>query len=320
MPYLVKRIAEAIPLFFIMIAVAFILVHAAPGDPAYILAGESGTTPEYVEMIRTKWGLDKPLWEQFAIYMSRVIKGDLGYSLVFNQPVLRLILERIPATLLLCTTSLLWALAAGTTLGILSSRNPYSAIDNLSTSVSLIGYSLPSFWLGIMLIMVFSVYLGLFPTSGMYSVRFTTSGLAAVGDVLYHLVLPSVTLGFWYLALITRLTRAGMLEALGQDYVLTARAKGATGRTVLYRHALPNALLPLTTYVALSIGQLLGGAVVTETVFGWPGMGRLLYDSLVSLDYPVVVGILIVTSSLMIIANILADVVYSFIDPRIKYR
>jgi len=314
-----RRIMLAIPLIFVVITINFIIIHTAPGDPTYILLGETATK-EFVEAMRARFGLDKPLYLQYTIYVSHVVQGDLGYSLLKSQSVGALITERLPATLLLIFSAMCISVLVGVFLGVTASKKPYSLRDNLATGVALFGVSTPTFWLGQMLLIAFAIYLGLFPVSGMKTLRIELTGLENILDIVQHLALPAVTLAAFHLAFIARLTRASMLEVLSQDFIITARSKGLDDRAVTYRHGLRNALLPVTTYVGLSIGILFAGAILTETVFGWPGMGSLLYDSLRSRDYPVLMGVFIFVSVMVIVSNLVVDILYGFLDPRIRSR
>ncbi len=314
-----RRIMLAIPLIFVVITINFIIIHTAPGDPTYILLGETATK-EFVEAMRARFGLDKPLYLQYIIYLSHVIQGDLGYSLLKSQSVGALVTERLPATLLLIFSAMCISVLAGVFLGVTASKKPYSLRDNLATGVALFGVSTPTFWLGQMLLIALGIYAGLFPVSGMKTLRIELTGLENVFDIARHLALPAVTLAAFHLAFIARLTRASMLEVLGQDFIITARSKGLDDRAVTYRHGLRNALLPVTTYVGLSIGILFAGAILTETVFSWPGMGSLLYDSLRSRDYPVLMGVFIFVSVMVIVSNLIVDILYGFLDPRIRSR
>jgi len=312
-----RRLAQAIPLIFVVITLNFIIVHTAPGDPTYILLGETATK-EFVEAMRAKFGLDKPLYVQYLIYVSHIVQGDLGYSLLKSQSVAALIMERLPATLLLIFSAMCISVLVGVFLGVTASKKPYSLRDNLATIIALFGVSTPTFWLGQMLLITFAIYAGLFPVSGMKAIRIEFTGINYLLDIAQHLVLPAITLGSFHLAFITRLTRASMLEVLGQDFIITARAKGLDDRSVTYRHGLRNALLPVTTYTGLSIGLLFSGAILTETVFGWPGMGTLLYDSLRLRDYPVLLGVFIFVSVMVIVSNLIVDILYGVLDPRIR--
>jgi len=314
-----RRIMLAIPLIFVVITINFIIVHTAPGDPTYILLGEAATK-EFVEAVRARFGLDKPLYMQYLLYVSRVVQGDLGYSILRAQSVDSLIMERLPATLLLIFSAMCISVLLGIFLGVTASKKPYSLRDNLATGIALFGVSTPTFWLGQMLLIAFAIYAGLFPTTGLRTLRTEMLGFGYVLDVLHHLILPAITLAAFHLAFITRLTRASMLEVLGQDFIVTARAKGLDDTAVTYRHGLRNALLPVTTYTGLSIGLLFAGAIMTETVFAWPGMGSLLYDSLRLRDYPVLLGIFIFVSVMVIVSNLVVDVLYGFLDPRIRSR
>lgn len=318
--YIARRFAQAVPVVLAVVVLNFLIVHVAPGDPVTVLVGEYGSTPEFRERVRHEYGLDQPLHTQLAVYLRRVLRGDLGYSLYFNQPVIRLILERLPATILLMASQLTFALVTGVALGVAAARHPYSIVDNASTVIALVGYSMPVFWSGLLLILLFSTTLGLLPSGGMVSPREQITGVAAVWDILRHLILPACTLGLVNLALYVRLTRASMLEVLSQDYVRTAWAKGLAERRVLRHHALRNALLPVVTITGIDLGRMIGGAVLTETVFTWPGVGTLTFTALQTRDYPVIVGTFMLTSVAVILANLFVDVVYGTLDPRIQYR
>lgn len=291
-----------------------------PGDPATILAGEEASE-EVLELIRESYGLDKPTYEQLLIYMSRVLRGDLGYSYSYKAPVLDVIASRIQPTMLLIGTALTFALIIGVILGVIASTRPYSIVDNIATAIGVTFYSVPFFWLAQILLIVFSLSLGLFPTGGIMSLKVTWSGntLGYILDRLHHLVLPAVTLAMWYIAAIFRLTRASMLEVLGQDYIVFARSKGLKERRVVYKHGLRNALFPVITVVGLYIGWAFAGVVFTETVFSWPGLGRLMYDSIYSRDYPVLMGMYIFISISILVTNLIVDVIYTILDPRIRY-
>lgn len=317
--YALKRVLQAIPLIFVVIVLNFILVHAAPGDPIFFIAGEFGD-PEYYEMMRADFGLDKPIYEQLTIYVANVLRGNLGRSFFFRQPVMQVIAERIPATLLLMGTSFVLASLLGMVVGVIASSKPYSIKDNLITAGALMGYSLPVFWLAQMLLIFFALWLGIFPAQGMTSLRVNLTGIEYVLDVLRHLMLPATSLAVYHLALISRLTRASMLEVLQEDYITTAYSKGLSERRIVYRHALRNALLPVVTVMGMNLGFMIAGAVLTETVYTWPGLGRLMYDSIYTRDYPLLMGLFIVISISVIVANLVTDVVYGMLDPRIRFR
>ncbi len=316
--YIIKRSVQAIPLIFGVIILNFTLIHLAPGDIALIMAGEDAA-PEYIEALRTKFGLDKPIHEQLMIYISNILKGDFGYSFANREPVVKVILERVPATVLLISCSMLFSISIGILLGVNASKSPYSRADNATTVGSLLGFSIPNFWLGIMLMLVFSLTLGIFPVQGMYTVGVEMSGIERWIDIAWHLVLPALVLGTARTARYARMTRATMLDVLDQDYIITARAKGCNGRLVLFDHALKNALLPVVTMIGLNLGSIITGATLTETVFAWPGIGRLMKDSIFRRDYPVLMGLFIMVSISIIIATILTDILYAYLDPRIRY-
>jgi len=319
--YIAKRALEAIPLFFFIIIVSFTLVHLAPGDPVVRMIGEGvSISPELYNKVRAEMGLDRPIYEQLLAYLQKVIQGDLGFSYFYNQPVANLIAERLLATLLLMFTAMSISSVIGILLGVVSSQKPYSKTDNFFTTLSLVGYSLPLFWTGQIFILVFAIGLGLLPAQGFVSLRTTLFGFDYVIDVLSHLVLPASTYALYSLALMTRLTRASMLETLRKDFILTARSKGLADRTVIFRHGLRNALLPVVTIMGINFGFMLAGSVLVETVFSWPGLGRLLYDAITGRDYTTVMGMLIIISTMVIISNLIVDIAYAYIDPRISHR
>ncbi len=316
-----KRLIYAVMLILAVVVLNFLLVHMAPGDPAEAIAGEmGGATQEILDDIRRSYGLDKPLYEQLYIYLGRVVQGDLGQSFYYNAPVTDLILGRLGPTLLLVLTSLAFAITVGTLLGVLASRNPTGLFSNVVTVLALVGYSAPVFWTGIVLVIVFAFVLPIFPISGMSDITLEGGVVVQTLDVARHLVLPAFTLGIIYLAQYSRLARASMLEVLGADYIRTARAKGLSERVVIGKHALRNAVLPVITIAGLQFGGLISGAVLVETVFSWPGLGTLAFDAILGRDYPTILGILFFSAMLVIIANILTDLCYRLIDPRIKTR
>jgi len=319
MSYVLQRIAQAVPVLLGLLVFNFVLIHSAPGDPIYLLAGQSGDATYYAEM-RARFGLDRPLLEQLGRYLLNVVRGDFGYSFAYRQPVFQVIAGRVPATLLLSASGLTIATLLGVCLGVLSARHAETPLDHLISAGTLIGYSMPPFWLGQVLLIVLAAGLGLFPVQGMTTARGGYTGVGAVLDVLWHLALPALTLGLLQLALVTRLTRTGLLEVLNEEYVRTARAKGLGQRAVLYRHALRNALLTVVTVVGGHIGTLLAGAVLTEIIFAWPGLGRLIYDATLSRDYPLLMAVFLVVSASVIVVNLLTDLAYAMLDPRVRYR
>ena len=316
--YIFRRLLNAGGLILAVLVLNFTLIHLAPGDPAEVLAGEmGGATEQMLADIRAAYGLDRPFHVQLASYLGKVLHGDLGYSYYYNQPVAGLILDRLAPTVLLIVTALVLAILLGTFLGVLSAQKPNGAMSHLITVVALIGFSTPVFWFGIMLIILFSVVLPIFPVAGMSTPGGASGGPAHWWDVARHLVLPVITLSTIYLAFYSRLARASVLDVLGSDYVRTARAKGLSHFLVVYKHALRNAVLPVVTYAGLHFAGVVSGAVLVETVFAWPGLGTLAFDSILRRDTPTLLGILFLSSVLVIVANLLTDVAYRLIDPRI---
>lgn len=319
--YVGYRLLQAVPTVLVIVTINFLLLHLAPGDAAQVLAGESGAAgPEYLANLRKTFGLDQPLYLQFLLYMKNMLALDLGYSFRNSMSVLELILQRLGPTLLLMGAAFTLSLAAGIVLGILAALRPNGVVDNAISVLSLVAYATPLFWLGLMLILVFALQLGWFPTSGMETIGAFHEGWKRVGDVARHLVLPAVTLSMFYLALYVRLMRAAMLEQVGQDYVLTARAKGLTEQQIIVGHVMRNASLPVITMAGVQLGNLLGGSVIVESVFGWPGLGLLAFNSVFARDLNLLLGIFFVSACLVIAVNILVDIVYTFVDPRIELR
>lgn len=314
-----RQLAQGLVLVLAVVVLNFLLLKAAPGDPVETIAGASGGMSEELKAeLRTSYGLDRPVLVQLGVYLGKVVQGDLGHSYYFNQPVSQMILERLPATLLLVLTAVLAAFIVGTTLGVLASRAPNSWLSQAITALSLAGFAAPIFWTGMMLIILFAFVLPLFPVSDMRSVTSDGKGWADVLDVAHHLVLPALTLALVYLAQYSRLSRAAMLDVLGSDYIRTARAKGLSEGVVLYKHALRNAILPVVTVLGLQFGNVLAGAVLVETVFNWPGLGRLAFDSVLRRDYPTIMGVLLFSSMVVVVMNLVTDLCYRLIDPRIR--
>lgn len=314
-----SRLLNCVALVIAVIVLNFVLVHAAPGDPVETIAGASGGMSEQLKAdLRKEYGLDRPLPEQLTTYVGKVATGDLGHSYYFNLPVGGLIAQRLGPTLLLVITSVLGAFLIGTALGVLSARRPNGWLSQLINVVSLVGFAAPVFWTGMMLVVVLASVLPVFPVSGMRDADTTDAGLHGLLDVLHHLVLPALTLALVYLAQYSRLARASMLDVLGADYIRTARAKGLADRVVLYKHALRNAVLPVVTVLGLQFGNVLAGAILVETVFNWPGLGRLAFESVLRRDYPTILGLLLFSSIVVIAMNQLTDLCYRLIDPRIR--
>ena len=316
--YIFKRVLQMIPTFFIATFIIFILIHSAPGDPLLYLAGDFEMPPAMRESLIKQYALDQPIFVQLAVFWKNIITGNLGYSIYFRAPVLDIIAQRIPATLLLVISSLVFSTIVGLILGIISARKPNSISDFVTSTVSLTGYSLPSFVVGMLLILIFSVWLGWLPASGMSSLRQNLTGFDQVVDVLSHLVLPVVSLGLVNVAVISRLTRAKMREVFEEDYITLARAKGLSEKSIILKHALRNASIPAITQIGLGIGFTFAGAVVTETVFGWPGLGRLMYTALFARDYPTLMGLFSIITIMVLISTLITDLTYRLVDPRIK--
>jgi peptide/nickel transport system permease protein len=318
--YIVKRLLQSVPLVVFVTAINFLIIHAAPGDPITYLYGASAeVSAEQMSRLRAQLGLDRPLHVQFLLYVRNLLGGDLGFSVINRKPVLDLILERVPATVVLMSAAFVFSVMAGALWGVISAVRARTGIDYAVTVVSLCGYSMPTFWLGLVLILVFSLQLGWFPTMGMVTLGSDRSGLSGLLDVLHHLVLPTITLGTFYVATYARLLRSSMLEVLGQEFITSAWAKGLPGRAVYYKHALRNALLPVITIVGLQIGFMFSGAVLTETIFAWPGMGSLTYQAILQRDYALLMGLFLIVSVCVILMNLVTDLVYTVVDPRVRY-
>ena len=316
--YVLRRLLQAVPLLVGVLVLNFVLIHLAPGDPIYLLAGDGGDE-RYFEAMRAKYGLDRPLPVQLARYLRGTLQGEFGYSFAYARPVFEVIFARLPPTLLLMGVSIALSTVVGIGLGLLSARKARSALDRAVGLSTLIAYGMPAFWLGQLLVLLFAVRLGWFPVQGMEDARQDHEGLARAVDVLRHLALPAATLSLLHLALITRLTRTGLREELTKDYARTAYAKGLSSARVASRHALRNALLPVVTVVGNDVGTLFSGAVLTEIIFAWPGLGRLLYDATLNWDYPLLMGIFLLVGASVILASIVTDVAYAILDPRVRY-
>lgn len=317
--YAIRRVVQIVPVMLFIAIVNFLLIHLAPGDPASALAGE-GAPQEFIDALRIDYGLDKPLIEQLGTYLGTLLRGDLGFSFAYRRSVVEVIVERLPATLLLVFVSQIPAIVLGTLLGAYSARHYPSKIDNLVTAVSLSLYAVPIFWSGLLLILVFAVWLRWLPASGMFSLAAPSEGIGRVLDVARHMTLPATALFLYSLPTYVRLTRASVIEVMREDFVTTARAIGYSENVVFFRHALRNALLPAVTVAGLSLSFVFAGALLTETVFGWPGMGRLMYEGVLKRDYPVLMGVFLVTSALVLIVGILTDLLYAKLDPRVSYE
>lgn len=317
--FLAGRLAKGIVVLFAIAVLNFFLIRAAPGDPAQVLAGEAGAADEQLLVqLRERFGLDQPLLTQLWVYLKGYLSFDLGFSYRQQQPVLSLILDRLPATLLLTGAAFLVSLGLGTLMGALAARRAGRWQDSVITALALVFYATPLFWVALMSQIVFSLKLGLVPNVGYETIGANYTGLARALDIASHLVLPALTLGLFFTALYARMMRASMLEVAGADFVKTARAKGLAPGVVSRRHVARNAILPVVTLAGLQAGQLVGGAVLTETVFAWPGIGRLMFDALVQRDYSVLLGVFFMSSAMVVGFNILTDLVYRLADPRIE--
>jgi peptide/nickel transport system permease protein len=317
--YLVRRLLQAVPVVLGVVVLNFLLLQLAPGDAATVLAGEAGGAPlEYIQQLRQRFGLDQPVLVQLVHYVKNILTLDLGYSFRNASPVLPLILARLWPTLLLMGMALFISVVGGVVLGLLAAVWVRSWKDHVISVVAIIAYAMPLFWVGLMLILLFSVKLGWLPTSGMEDAAAFYEGWERVVDIARHLILPSITLSLFYIALYARLMRATMLDQRGLEYVTTARAKGLTEQQITLRHMLRNALLPVVTVAGVQVGSLLGGSVVVESVFAWPGLGQLAFQSLFARDLNLLLGIFFISSCLVVAVNILVDVIYLLLDPRIR--
>jgi peptide/nickel transport system permease protein len=317
--YVLKRLFQAIPIIFAIVVLNFFLLQLAEGDAVDVLAGEAGSaTPEYMAELREKFGLDQPLIVQLGVYLKNVVSLDLGYSFRHDMPVSQLVFERFIPTLLLMTSTIMLAVGFGIVLGLVAASGLNTWRDTVISIFALITYATPLFWVGLMLIVVFSLKLGWFPTSGMENFAMFYEGWYRVVDIAHHLVLPTITLSLFYLALYTRLMRASMLEQSGQDYVTTARAKGLTERRIVFVHVLRNAILPVITMAGVQVGALIGGSVIVESVFAWPGLGMLAFEALFARDLNLLLGIFLLSAVLVVAINLIVDIIYSTLDPRIE--
>jgi peptide/nickel transport system permease protein len=330
--YIVKRLLQIIPVVLGVTLIAFALIHLAPGDPVRTMLGQHATQQE-MDDIRAKYGLDQPLYVQYFIWLNDVLHGDLGRSILSHEQVTTEIGSRFPNTMELAIAAMIFAVLIGVVAGIISATKQYSVADYSVMGLALFGISMPVFWLGIMLMMIFGVFLGWLPIGGRIDLlipfqRITgfmvvdsiiTGNGAALISVLRHLLLPAIALGTIPMAIIARTTRSSMLEVLRQDFIRTERAKGLSERKVIYKHAIRNAMVPVVTVIGLNFGLLLSGAILTETVFSWPGVGRLVIDSVYARDYPLVIGCILVFALVFVIVNLITDLLYTYIDPRIHY-
>ncbi len=330
--YLVRRLVGTVPVFLLITLLVFLLLHAAPGDPASLLLSDNTSGADVAEA-RQRWGLDRPVYIQYLKFFTAAVTGDLGKSFRFAQPVSELITARLPATIELAAFSILIAIALAVPLGVWAGAKPNSWVDNLGTSFGLFGISMPNFWLGIMLILLFAGNFHILPSAGrstygvagsretgFYLLESMLQGnWTAVKDALLHMAMPALALGANMIGILMRVTRSAVLEVMHEEYVVTARAKGMAEQQVLWRHVLSNALIPIVTVVGLELGTLLSGSIIVETVFAWPGMGSLLIMGVTSRDYPLVMGLVMMYTAAFVTINLVIDALYGFIDPRIRY-
>ncbi len=310
--YLLRRLLATIPVMLVVALFVFALLHLSPGDPAAVIAGDYAS-PEDIERIRHKLGLDAPLHQQLGIWLWQVVRGDLGTSIFSNLPVSKLIGQRLEPTLTLTACTMIFAVLLAVPMGVVAAWQAGTWIDRAVMVFAVLGFSLPVFWLGFLFIFGFALKLQILPVQGYVSIR------EGLWPCLRHLVLPSLTLGMVYMALIARMTRASMLEVLREDYIRTAHAKGLRPHVVLLWHALKNASLPIVTVIGVGVALLIGGVVVTESVFAIPGLGRLTVDAILHRDYPVIQGIILIFSAIYVLINLLVDLAYTVLDPRIRY-
>lgn len=316
--YIGKRLLTGVLVIFISLIITFFLIHTAPGDPASILAGTENPSPEMIEKLNERYGLNDPIIVQFVTYVTNLLKGDLGFSIMNNEPVLDLILEKIWPTLLLALTGLIIAAIIGTSLGILAARKNGSKFDVFTSGISYVFDSMPPFWLGLMMILVFASVLNIFPTSGMVDLRSSPEGIEYFMSVLKHLTLPLATVVLTQIPFFYRIARSSVIQTMSEDFITTYRGTGMEEGKIFRKYVFKNAILPSVTMFGISLAYVFSGVVIIEIVFAWPGMGRLLLDSIMKRDYPLLMGIYLFLSVSIAVTMIAIDIVYSIIDPRIK--
>lgn len=309
--YILRRLIATIPVMAVVALFVFFLLHLTPGDPAAVIAGDEAT-PADIEAVRRKLGLDRPIWEQFALYIWNLLRGDLGTSIFSNLPVLTLVRQRLEPSVVLAISTLTVAVALAIPMGVIAAARARSSVDRIVMGFSVLGFAVPVFLVGYLLIYVFAIQLRWLPVQGY---RPLSEG---IGGTLRSIALPSIALGMTYMALIARITRASMLEVLSEDYIRTARAKGVSRTSILMRHALKNAAVPIVTVIGIGFALLISGVVITETVFNIPGLGRLTVDAILKRDYPIIQGLIILFAGVKVLVNLLIDISYTFFDPRIR--
>ena len=318
--FALRRLISTLITIIAIACVSFVIFRMAPGDPVRMMFQDPRISAEQMQKVREKFGLDKPLIVQFGVYVNELSKGNLGESFWQNRPVIEVIIARVPNTLLLVLTALILATVCGTLFGAAAGWRSGSRFDTMVMSMSLAVYSIPIFAMGLILFLVFAYALRLFPLGGISTPASGLTGLAYAGDVLWHLVLPSVSIIFWYVGEYVLLTRGAMVDVMGQPYIFTARTKGLREKDILFRHALRNALLPIVTMTGVYLAFSIGGIIEAETVFSWPGVGRLVYEAVMKRDYPLLQGIFLFFSLVVVTVNLVVDLIYGYIDPRIKVR
>lgn len=311
--YVLRRILQMIPVILAIICICFLIIHLAPGDPATFLAGENATD-EYIAELKKQFGLDLPLWRQLLIYIKNTVTGNLGESFKLRLPVATLLIQKMKVTLILVLASEILAIVTGTLLGMVAAKHENRLQDHIISNLSIVLYCIPVFWLGMIFILIFAIKLKWFPTSGMQNLK---TSLSPFVDTLHHLFLPCLTLTFVRIPIYLKLARSSVVEVAQEDFINTARAIGYSERIVYRKHALRNALLPTVTQAGMSISTLFGGALLTETVFSWPGMGRMVYDAIAARDYPVIMGGFLVSAIMVVAGSFITDIIYMYLDPRV---
>jgi peptide/nickel transport system permease protein len=310
--YIVRRLFSIVPVMAVVAVFVFLLLHLAPGDPAAIIAGDNAT-PQNIDEIRQRLGLDEPLWKQFLVFVGNLLQGDFGRSMFWNESVMTLVGQRAEPTISLALTTLIFAVVIAVSLGVVAAAKAATTVDRVIMGFAVMGFSVPVFVVGYLLIYVFAIQLKWLPVQGYTPIS------EGIGPWLSNLVLPTIALGLAYVALIARITRATMLDVLSEDYIRTARAKGVATRPMLLKHAFKNAAVPVVTVIGIGVALLIGGVVITETVFNIPGIGRLVVDAIARRDYPIIQGVIIIFSGVYVLVNLLVDLSYTFFDPRIRY-
>jgi ABC-type dipeptide/oligopeptide/nickel transport system permease component len=316
--YALIRFAWAGPIVLSIVVINFLIIHLVPGDPLQAIVGDFPAPPEYIESVKREFGLDRPLLTQLWLYLSNLAQGNLGFSFANRQPVLSLVVDRAQYTLLLMMPALTIAACAGVLLALTAAPRAGSTYDGAITALSLAGYSMPIFWFGQILVVIFAIHLGWLPAQGMKSLRAPATGFGLVKDVIWHMILPAFGVSIYYVAVVSRVARASIYQTLHQDFVLTAKAKGMSWRYTMFRHVLPNAIIPVVTVIGYNFGSSLTGAILVESVFAWPGLGSLFIASISNRDYPVLQGIFLLTGTTVVLANLATDLLYAVFDPRVR--